>query len=299
MTSMAELLKKKVKSNSIIKVGGAFDVMSAMLVEKHDFDAIWVGGFGVSAVRALPDASIISMTELLDVSRNIANRCKIPVLVDCDTGYGGPSNVAYTVKKFEDAGIAGISIEDKHFPKQNSLFDDGKQDLISEKDFAAKIISAKDAKKDPNFMIIARTEALIANLGMNEAIRRANSYEKAGADAIFIHSKKNSPYEIFEFCDLWKGNIPIVVVPTAYPTVTLDELKSHNIKIVIYAHQSFLASYSAISKVLEELSNTKSISQIQTPMTSMDEIFRFQGLKELREKEKKLEEKIKKLGYDN
>ena len=129
MTLMAEILNKKLKSNSIVKVGGAFDVMSGVLVEKHGFDAIWAGGFGVSAVRALPDASIVSMTEFLDVASSIANKCKIPVIADCDTGYGGPSNVAYTVKKFEAAGIAGISIEDKHFPKQNSLFEDGVQEL--------------------------------------------------------------------------------------------------------------------------------------------------------------------------
>ncbi len=297
MTLMAKKLNEKLKSNSILKVGGAFDVMSGMLVEKHGFDAIWAGGFGVSAVRALPDASIVSMSEFLEVASDIANKCEIPLIVDCDTGYGGPSNVAYTVKKFEAAGIAGISIEDKHFPKQNSLFEDGVQDLISKKDFAAKIIAAKNAKVDPNFLIIARTEALIAGLGMIEAIDRANDYEKAGADAILIHSKKNTPDEIFEFCDLWKGKIPIVVVPTAYPKVTLNELQNHNIKIVIYAHQSFLASYQAVSNVLKELVNAKSVSEINTPMATMNEIFKFQGLEDLRKEELSIEKNLKELGY--
>ena len=296
---MAELLEKKVKSNSIIKVGGAFDVMSAMLVEKHDFDAIWVGGFGVSAVRALPDASIISMTEILDVSRNIANRCKIPVLVDCDTGYGGPSNVAYTVKKFEDAGIAGISIEDKHFPKQNSLFDDGKQDLISEKDFAAKIISAKDAKKDPNFMIIARTEALIAEKGMDEALRRAKAYEKAGADAILIHSKKNTPNEIFEFSEKWNEGIPLVVVPTSYPSVKISELISRKIKMVIFANQSLRVAHYVISKALEEIIQNESLDEVKINMSSMEDIFNLQEMYKINDQEKMIENDLKKMGYVN
>ena len=100
------------------------------------------------------------------------------------------------IKKYENAGIAAISIEDKVFPKQNSLLENGNQELLSEKDFVAKIIAAKNAKKNPNFMIIARVEALIAGLGNDEALKRAIAYEEAGADAILIHSKQNTPNEL-------------------------------------------------------------------------------------------------------
>ncbi len=153
------------------------------------------------------------------------------------------------VKKYEKAGIAAISIEDKIFPKQNSLLETGTHELLSEKDFVAKIIAARDTKQDQNFMIIARTESLIAGLGVDEAIKRAIAYEDAGADAILIHSKSDTPKEIFEFADLWKGNVPLIVVPTSYPTVSLDELISHKIKMVIYANQSLRAAHAAMSVI--------------------------------------------------
>ena len=188
--SKAKELRELLKSKSILKVGGAFDAMSAKLVEIYNFDAVWAGSFAISATHALPDASIMTMTEFLAVTANMVESCKIPIIADCDTGFGGPSNVSHMVKKYESAGIAAISIEDKKFPKQNSLLENGKQELLSEKDFVAKLIASNDAKQDQNFMIIARVEALIAGLGMNEAIKRAEAYEKAGADAILIHSKK-------------------------------------------------------------------------------------------------------------
>ena len=203
--SSVKILRQKFESKSIVKVGGAFDAMSAKLVEMHGFDAVWAGSFAISATHALPDASIMTMTEFLGVTTNMVDTCKIPVIADCDTGFGGPTNVSHMVKKYENAGVAAISIEDKIFPKQNSLLENGKQELLSEKEFVAKIIAAKDARQNSDFMIIARTEALIAGLGMNEAIQRARAYEKAGADAILIHSKKNTPDEIFEFADTWDG----------------------------------------------------------------------------------------------
>jgi len=124
-------LMKKLRENQFLKVCGAFDVMSAKLAETNGFDAIWASGFGISSARALPDAGIITMTELLDAVTFMAEACDIPVIADCDTGYGGPNNVAHLVRKFEKVGIGGICIEDKTFPKQNSLFKDGKQVLIS------------------------------------------------------------------------------------------------------------------------------------------------------------------------
>ena len=123
-----EILRKKLEGNSIIKVGGAFDAMSAKLVEVNGFDAVWAGGFAISATHALPDASILTMTEFLNVASNMEEACNIPIIADCDTGFGGPSNVSHMVKKYEKAGIAAVCIEDKTFPKQNSLLEDGKQE---------------------------------------------------------------------------------------------------------------------------------------------------------------------------
>ena len=295
--SKNENLRKKLEGNSIVKVGGAFDAMSAKLVESSGFDAVWAGSFAISATHALPDASILTMTEFFDVASNMSSTCKIPIIADCDTGYGGPSNVSHMVRKYENAGISSICIEDKTFPKQNSLLEDGKNDLISEKEFVAKILAAKEARNDKDFLIIARVEALISGLGMNEALKRATAYENAGSDAILIHSKQKTPDEIFEFADSWKGSIPIVVVPTTYDSVKISDLSLHNIKMIIYANQTLRVAHLAITKLLREMINAEHISDIKEEMSTMQDLFNLQEMFSLKEKEKELENQLKKLGY--
>ena len=295
--SKSDILRKDLESKSILKVGGAFDAMSAKLVEINGFDAIWAGSFAISATHALPDASILTMTEFLYSASNMETACNIPIIADCDTGFGGPSNVSHMVKKYEKSGIAAICIEDKTFPKKNSLLENSKQELLSEKEFVAKIIAAKEAKENPNFMLIARTEALISGMGIKEAIKRANAYEKAGADAILIHSKQNTPDEIFEFSESWGGTLPLVVVPTSFPTVRLDELISHRIKMIIYANQTLRVTHAIISKLLKQLKNSASISDISEDMSSMKEIFQLQETYKIKKQEEDIEEDLKKLGY--
>jgi phosphoenolpyruvate phosphomutase len=148
-------------------------------------------------------------------------------------------------------------------------------------------------------MIIARTEALIAEKGMDEAIRRADAYENAGADAILIHSKKNTPDEIFEFSNKWKGKIPLVVVPTSYPSVKVNELISHKIKMVIYANQTLRVAHSAISRLVTEMNNAERISDVTEKMSTMNEIFELQKMFDIKNKEQDLENELKKLGYIN
>jgi len=288
-------LMEKLRGKQFVKVCGAFDVMSAKLAEMNGFDAIWASGFGISSARALPDAGIITMTELLDAVTFMSEACNIPVIADCDTGYGGPNNVAHLVKKFENAGISGICIEDKTFPKENSLFKDGKQVMISKRDFVAKIVAAKNAKKNDDFIIIGRVEALIADLGIEEAMSRANAYAKAGADIIFVHSRKESTDEIFEFLKLWQGKVPIMIIPTAFPTVTLDELKSRGVGMVVYAHQTTLAAFAAVSDVIKQMSKVKSLSELNTKMASMEDLFNLQGMQQIRDHESFVEEEVKKL----
>ena len=295
----SELLRKDLESKSILKVCGAFDAMSAKLVEYNGFDAIWAGSFAISATHAVPDASILTMTEFFDAASNMTETCKIPIIADCDTGYGGPSNVSHLVRKYENAGIAAICIEDKTFPKQNSLLENGQNDLISEKDFVAKIIAAKEAKQDQNFMVIARIEALISGAGMDEALKRATAYENAGADAILIHSKKKTPDEVFEFADSWKGNSPVVVIPTTYDTVTLDDLISHKIKMVIHANQTLRAAHASMSRILKQMINSDSLSKVKEEISSMEEIFELQEMYNIKDKEKELEKELKRLGYIN
>ena len=295
----SEILQKKLHQDSIVKVGGAFDAMSAKLVENAGFDAVWAGSFAISATHALPDASILTMTEFLNAASIMANACNIPIIADCDTGFGGPSNVTHMVRKYESAGISSICIEDKIFPKQNSLLEGGQNDLLAEKEFVAKILAANEAKNSKDFLIIARIEALISGLGMKEALKRADAYEKAGADVILIHSKQKNPDEIFEFTDSWKGNTPIAVIPTTYDSVKLSDIYEHKIKMVIYANQTLRAAYDAMESLLKEMVVTEKISDIKQKMSSMNEIFDLQEMYDIKNKEKKIEEELKKLGYIN
>ena len=295
----SEILQKKLHQDSIVKVGGAFDAMSAKLVENAGFDAVWAGSFAISATHALPDASILTMTEFLNAASIMANACNIPIIADCDTGFGGPSNVTHMVRKYESAGISSICIEDKIFPKQNSLLEGGQNDLLSEKEFVAKILAANKAKNSKDFLIIARIEALISGLGMKEALKRADAYEKAGADVILIHSKQKNPDEIFEFTDSWKGNTPIAVIPTTYDSVKLSDIYEHKIKMVIYANQTLRAAYDAMENLLKEMAVTEKISDIKQKMSSMNEIFDLQEMYDIKNKEKKIESELKKLGYIN
>jgi phosphoenolpyruvate phosphomutase len=297
--SLNEILRKKLEGNSIIKVGGAFDAMSAKLVENSGFDAVWAGSFAISATHALPDASILTMTEFFDVASNMSSTCEIPIIADCDTGYGGPSNVRHMVRKYENAGISSICIEDKTFPKENSLLENGKNDLLSEKEFVAKILAAKEARSNKNFIIIARVEALISGAGMGEALKRATAYENAGADTILIHSKQKTPDEIFEFADSWKGSVPLVVVPTTYDSVKISELESHKIKMVIYANQTLRVAHMAMTGLLNELIKADHISDVKDKISTMQDIFNLQEMYDIKNKEKKLEEELKRLGYIN
>jgi len=295
--SQCENLQKDLESKSIVKVCGAYDSMSAKLVEHYGFDAIWAGSFAISAIHNVPDASILTMTEFFTAASNMADTCEIPVIADCDTGYGDATNVRYMVKKYENAGIAGICIEDKTFPKQNSLLEGGNNQLLSEKDFAAKILAANEAKQNEAFTIIARIEALISGKGMENALKRAYAYEKAGADLILIHSKKITPEEIFEFSDSWKGSTPLVVIPTTYYSVNVDELIEHKIKMVIYANQTLRAAHFALSKLLKQMNGANNMSGLQNEMSSMDDIFKLQEMYDVKSQEKSIEEKLRKLGY--
>ena len=295
--SQSENLVKLLDNQPIVKVCGAYDAMSAKLVELSGFDAVWAGSFAISAINNVPDASILTMTEFFTAASNMANACEIPVIADCDTGYGDATNVRYMVKKYENAGIAGICIEDKTFPKQNSLLEGGNNQLLSEKDFAAKILAANEAKQNKAFTIIARIEALISGIGIEQALKRAYAYEKAGADLILIHSKKITPEEIFEFSDLWKGSAPLVVIPTTYYSVNVDELIDHKIKMVIYANQTLRAAHFALSKLLKQMKNANNMSQLQNQMSSMEDIFKLQEMHDMKSQEKSIEEKLRKLGY--
>lgn len=276
-TSKAALLRSMLTRPKPVRAVGAHDGLSARLVEQAGFDAVWSSSFEISASFGLPDASLITMSQYLAGSETMDLCVTIPVIADCDTGFGGPLNVAYTVQRYERAGIAAISIEDKVFPKINS-FADAAQDLLPVEEFALKIKEGKRAQRDEDFMIIARTEALIAGHEVSEALDRAHAYAEAGADAILVHSKSKRPDEVLEFAAKWDSKVPLVSVPTTYATVDEATLFEAGFRVVIYANHGLRAAVRGVRETLSELNRAGRAEAVHGRIASMREVFDLQGM---------------------
>ncbi len=197
--------------------------LSAKIVEEAGFAGIWASGLSISASLGLRDNNEASWTQVLDVLEFMADASTLPILVDGDTGCGNFNNVRRLVRKLGERDIAGVCLVDKLFPKTNSFLGE-RQFLADTVEFCGRTRAGKDAQTDSDFCSVARTESLISGYPMDEALRRAEAYHAAGADAILIHSKRSDFAEIAGFMALWDGRCPIVVVPTMYystPTATL------------------------------------------------------------------------------
>jgi len=267
---------------------GAGDALTAKIIEQEGFDFVWSSSLCVSATYAVPDANLISMSQYCDAARAMNEVVSIPVIADCDTGYGNANNLIYAVKKFEEAGIAGISIEDKKFPKDNSLLEGGRQELAPIDEFVGKIKAAKDHQQHADFIVIARVEALIAGWGQEEALKRSRRYAEAGADCILMHSKAKQPDEILEFIRTWDLPTPIVLVPTNYPSLTLQEVeKLGKVKLFIYANQPTRAAVKAQETLLRAIKRSGGIHTINDMMVPVQHVFELQGVPAMKAIEKK------------
>ncbi len=270
-------LREGLAAGPVVAVG-AHDAMSARLIEGHGFDAVWVSGFGVSAMAyGLPDLNLITMTETLAVTQRIVSVTELPVVVDCDNGYGGFSNVVRTIVEFDRAGVAAVCIEDNLFPKRNSLYQgQSKRELIDPQEQARRLRAAKSAQESPSFVLIARVEALIAGHGVDAACERAVAYAEAGADAILIHSKDKSLVEIESFLEQWhKTGIskPLVAVPTLFPDYTAKQLHAKGFSMVILANQPMRASVQAMEDTLRTLRAEGKPAAADPHIAKVDHIF--------------------------
>lgn len=191
------------------------------------------------------------MTEHLAVCKNINDNVFIPVLADCDNGYGNAINVIRVVEEYEKAGIAAICMEDSAFPKRCSFFSGVRRELTSVAEFVGKIRAAKKAQQDPDFVVIARTESLIVEEDLEQALRRGRAYaDEGGADLVLIHSKDESGREIREFVRAWDRSCPLVVVPTMFKESSVKELDAAGFKVIIFANQALRASIQAMARSL-------------------------------------------------
>ncbi|MDX1527348.1 MAG: phosphonopyruvate hydrolase [Gammaproteobacteria bacterium] len=285
---MSSVLRQKLLNKPLIHIIGAHNPLSARLAEEAGFDGIWASGFELSASFAVPDASILSMTEHLDMTRAICAAVDIPVVADIDTGFGNAVNVIHAVRQYQAAGAAAVVIEDKKFPKDTSLLEGGRQELLRLEEFAGKIEAACASRGSSEFLIVARTEALIAGKGQEEARRRAEAYVDAGADAILIHSKANTPAEIVEFCRRWNRPTPLVIVPTAYPQLTESDIVAlEKIKMVIYGNHGIRAAVTAMAEVFARIRADGGIQNVDLDIVPVSRIFELQRVARMKDMEKR------------
>jgi phosphonopyruvate hydrolase len=253
----------------------AHNPLAAKLAAEAGFDAIWGSGFELSASYAVPDASILPMSTHLEMMRAVAQVQGAPVIADLDTGFGNAVNVAYAVPQYQAAGVTAVVIEDKTFPKDSSLRADGRQELVSTPEFQGKIEAAKAAS---SMLVIARTEALIAGLGQEEAIRRGIAYAEAGADAVLIHSRQKTPDEIIAFCRAWPGRVPLVLVPTSYPQLSFKDVAAlGKVGLIICGNHAIRAAVAAMQKTFAAILADGGIAGVESDIVPVAEIFALQG----------------------
>ncbi len=286
MTEKAAKLKSLFETKKVVRIMGAHDGLGAYLIEKSGFDGVWASGLEISTSHLVPDANILTMTDNFLACQTMNDATQLPVVCDCDTGYGNVSNVIHMIKKYEAAGLAAVVVEDKRFPKVNS-FVPGRQELASINEFCGKIEASIHARRDPDFMFIARIEAFIAGWGIDEALKRAYAYEDAGADALVIHSALKDPAEIYAFAKAFKGKIPLVAIPTTYFHVTADELAEQGYKMVIYANQGLRASIRAMKETFKVISEEGTTRNIESQLVGLKEVFELQGMNRMKDDEKK------------
>ena len=256
-------------------------------VEKNgqviEYDGLWESSLTDSATKGLPDASIVGYDSRVHTIDEVLNVTTKPIIVDGDTG-GEPAQFEYLVKHLERLGVSGVIIEDKVFPKRNSLDGTASQKLEDPRIFADKIKCGKEVTATEDFMVIARLESLIAGMGLDDALSRAERYMRAGADGIMIHSSAQDPGDILAFAEAY-GNLSrrlgrrpaLVCVPTTYNSITDLELAARGFEIIIHANHLLRAAYKAMCQVaLNILENGRSL-EADRMCAAVPEIFSSVG----------------------
>lgn len=286
-TSKSARLRALLGSDRLEFLLEAHNGLSARIVEEAGFQGIWGSGLALSAQFGVRDSNEASWTQVLEMLEFMADATRIPILLDGDTGYGNFNNVRRLVTKLEQRGVAGVCIEDKLFPKTNSLIDGAKHALADIDEFAGRIKAGKDAQRDDQFVIVARIEALIAGRGLTEALRRAEAYRDAGADAILIHSASSSAEEIVAFMERWDRSLPVVIVPTRYWRTPTDVFRTAGVSVAVWANHMLRASIPSMQEVARTIAREESLFGVEDRIAPVAEVFRLQAAAELEEAERR------------
>jgi phosphoenolpyruvate phosphomutase len=279
-------LSRMFKSAQLEFLMEAHNGLSAKIAEEAGFKGIWGSGLSISASLGVRDNNEASWTQVLEVVEYMSDATTVPILLDGDTGYGNFNNMRRLVRKLEQRGVAGVCIEDKLFPKTNSFIRGEAQPLADIEEFAGKIKAGKDSQTDDDFCIVARVEALIAGWGMKEALKRANAYYEAGADALLIHSKISKPDEILTFMREWGNRCPVVIVPTKYYSTPTQIFRDAGVSVVIWANHLMRSALTAMQKTAAEIYTSQSLITVEDKVAPLSEVFRLQNDDELQEAEK-------------
>ncbi|PYV43989.1 MAG: carboxyvinyl-carboxyphosphonate phosphorylmutase, partial [Acidobacteria bacterium] len=268
MTSLT--LKELLQRDQILVVPASYDMVSAKLIERAGFEAVYLSGYGHAASHlGLPDAGLISFSEMLERLHNLVRSVQIPVLADGDTGFGGAINVRRAVQEYEWAGAQAIQIEDQEFPKKCG-HTPGKR-LVKAEEMLKKIEAAEASRRSHNFLIIARTDAISVE-GIDEAIRRGQLYQSAGADIIFIESP-TTVEQIQRIASSFQKPLMLNQIEGGQtPTLPVRELQALGYKIVAYALTALMASVRAMQRTLRFLHQEGATDQYLNDIASFEEL---------------------------
>jgi phosphoenolpyruvate phosphomutase len=258
----------------------AHDAVSARIAARAGFRALWASGLTMSSVAGYRDCNEMSWTDLVNHVRVIIDASRRPVLVDVDNGFGNFNNFRILVERLERIGAAGVVVEDKLFPKLNSLVD-GPQHLETISSFCGKIRAGLDVRRNRDFQIIARGEALISGHGVDEALERAHAYCEAGADGIFLQSRQPTALEVFAFAKRWNAKAPLLLAPTTFASTRPSEYCEHSVGAVICANHNLRSAMRAMHEVCARILASGGIHELGDDVAPLPDLFDLMNYQEL------------------
>ncbi|HBY99365.1 MAG: isocitrate lyase/PEP mutase family protein [Ardenticatenaceae bacterium] len=284
METKSAHFRRLLAGDEILIAPGAYDALSAKIIEQAGFSAISATGAGISASLGYPDVGLVTMSEVVARIKNMADATTVPLLADADTGYGNAINVIRTVREFESAGAAGIHIEDQVTPKKCGQL--AGKELISVQEMVKKIEAALEARRDPDFVIVARTDARSV-YDLDEAIRRANAFAGAGADAILIYGAESKPELRRIGREVRAPLIGHISKGGKVRDIDAAQMQEMGYRMVIFPLQAILAAAVSIAQLARELRAGPSDRVFEGRMGLPAELYRIVGLQEVEEQERR------------
>jgi phosphoenolpyruvate phosphomutase len=253
-----------------LPIAGVYDALTAVLAQKAGFPGLWISGFCVSTSLGVKDASILTADAMYRRVAEIIRATPLPLIVDCDEGYGSIQSAVDAATRLESLGVQTICIEDSLFPKANSFQNGAARCLDTPSEFCKKLTAIKTAV--PKLKIVSRTESLIAGRPVSEAVNRSTQYAEAGADFILIHSRARTIEQLRVLREAWQQETPMVTIPTCVQDADLTDYQRLGYRMVVFANQAMRAAIPAMEAVLAQLLMSVSPKRELT-LASMDEVF--------------------------